>query len=205
VTHNQAHHNRHSTGSPHINLGTALFLDHAQRYHFAVILCEFINIQLPYQKTPTFLLPEPVPWLPPPRNSIFRSVSLIPYIRRLFCSGNNTDTILREFFGSCWYSGIGTLQERQNYLCAAKSAPWDKRKLAYDIGSQKTAPHLVPLRDATVKEIMDAERYWTEWMGMQDWMLGPRRPTSLDSGGIEEHICADGPIVNVSMKDERAT
>jgi hypothetical protein len=130
-------------------------------------------------------------------------VSWIPYICRLLCTGNDTDTILREFFGSCWYSGIGTLQERQ--ICAAKSAPWDEGKLAYDIGSQKTAPHLVPLRDVTVKEIMDAERYWTEWMGMQDWMLGPRRPTSLDSGGIEEHICADGRLVNVSMKDEWAT
>jgi hypothetical protein len=58
------------------------------------------------------------------------------------------------------------------------------------------------LRDAIVKEIMDAERYWTEWIGMQDWMLGPRRPTLLDSSRIEEHIYTDRPIVNVSIKDE---
>jgi hypothetical protein len=166
-----------------------------------------MNIRLPYQKIAVFppttsfpwLPPQANLWLPPPENlrlppprhlhippsgnSNSQPVSLVPYIRRLICTGHNTDLILREFFGSDWFSGIGRIheQEERNYLFAAKSADWHKVKLAYDISSEETAPFLVPLKEVTVKKIMDAERDWSEWLAMQDWAVGPRRPPSLDS------------------------
>jgi hypothetical protein len=117
------------------------------------------------------------------RNSNSQPVSLVPYIRRLICTGHNTDLILREFFGSGWSSGIGRIheQEERNYLFAAKSADWHNVKLAYDISSEETAPFLVPLKEVTVKKILDAECDWSEWLAMQDWAVGPRRPPSLDS------------------------
>jgi hypothetical protein len=88
-----------------------------------------------------------------------------------------------EFFGSGWSRGIGKIyeQEKRNYLFAAKSADWHKVKLAYDISSEKTAPFLVPLKEVTKKKIIDAERNWSEWLAMQDWAVGARRPPLLDS------------------------
>jgi hypothetical protein len=44
-------------------------------------------------------------------------------------------------------------------------------KLAYDIGTQETAPYLAPLRDVTEKEIKNAEDGWSDWLAMQDWMV----------------------------------
>lgn len=171
------------------------FLSHAQASLYVQALCTFMNIRLPYQKIPIFP-PTPssssFPWLPPPENLYFppsgntnllQPVSLIPYIRRLICTGYDTDLNLEKFFGTNWSSGIGTIhgKERRNYLNAAKSESWLNAKLVYDIGSEETVPFLVPLRGATEKEIIDAEREWGEWLAMQDWMVGPRRPPSLDA------------------------
>jgi hypothetical protein len=100
--------------------------------------------------------------------------------------GLDNNLNLEKFFGSGWSSGIGTMHgnERKNYLKAAKRS-WLEVKLAYDIGSEETVPFLVPLRGATEKEITDAGLDWSEWLAMQDWMLGPRRPHSLDAHGVE--------------------
>jgi hypothetical protein len=167
------------------------FLDHAQDSPYVQAVCAHINIRLPYQKITISPPTTSFPWLPPPKdpkippseNNDSQTVSLTPYIRRLICTGHDTDTILKEFFGSSWFSGLSKIheQEERNYLFAAKSADWLKVKMAYDIGSEETAPFLVPLRKVTVKKIMDAERDWSEWLAMQDWEVGFRRPPSLDA------------------------
>ena len=184
----------------------SFFLDHAQASPYVQALCTYMNIRLPYQKIAVFPPATTFPWLPPQANlwppppenlrlpsprhlqvppsgsSNSQPVSLVLYIRRLICTGHNTDLILREFFGSRWSSGIGRIheQEERNYLFAAKSTDWHNVKLAYDISSEETAPFLVSLKEATVEKISDAERDWSEWLAMQDWAVGPRRPLSLD-------------------------
>jgi hypothetical protein len=173
------------------------FLDHAQHSGPVQALSAFINIQLPYQKQPTPTIssssssprsggPE-IPHLrqpnPFPQSAAHaQAVSLIPYIRRLVATGHDTPAVLHGFFGDDWASGIGELHEaeRRNYLFAAKSTSWMKVKQAYDMSPEETVPFLRPLRDASEKEIQAAEAGWSEWLAMQDWMLGPRAPETMN-------------------------
>jgi hypothetical protein len=172
------------------------FLDHAQHSGPVQALSAFINIQLPYQKQPNPVLssssspraagPE-IPHLrqpnPFPQSAAHaQAISLIPYIRRLVATGHDTPAVLHGFFGDDWASGIGELHEaeRRNYLFAAKSTSWMKVKQAYDMSPEETVPFLRPLRDASEKEIQAAEAGWSEWLAMQDWMLGPRAPETMN-------------------------
>lgn len=109
------------------------------------------------------------------------AVSLTPYIRRLVATGQDSDGVLHGFFGDDFKKGIGELHEieRRNYLFAAKSTSWMKVKQAYDMSPEETCPFLHPLRDATEVEIQAAESTWSEWLAMQDWMLGPRSPEAM--------------------------
>lgn len=54
-----------------------------------------------------------------------------------------------------------------------------KVKQAYDMSADETCPFLSPLRDASETEIQAAEATWSEWLAMQDWMLGPRSPDKM--------------------------
>jgi hypothetical protein len=109
-------------------------------------------------------------------------VSLIPYIRRLVATGHDTPAVLHGFFGDDWLGGVGELHEieRRNFLFAAKSTSWMKVKQSYDMSPEETVPFLRPLRDASEKEIQAAEAGWSEWLAMQDWMLGPRAPETMN-------------------------
>lgn len=118
-------------------------------------------------------------------------VSLTPYIRRLIATGFDTPAVLHGFFGDAWSAGVGPLHEveRRNYLFASKSASWLKVKSVYDIGAGdggaggiggagggggQVCPWLSPLRRATDVELRAAEEGWSEWLAMQDWMVGER-------------------------------
>ncbi|KAH8908905.1 hypothetical protein BR93DRAFT_936477 [Coniochaeta sp. PMI_546] len=120
----------------------------------------------------------PSPQLPP-------HVTLLPYIRRLVATGFDYPAVLHGFFGDDWLTGIGPLheQERRNYLFAAKSDTWLTVKAAYDMGEEQSIPFLRPLQNVTEKEIVGAEVSWSEWLAMQDWMLGPREPVAQGPGG----------------------
>jgi hypothetical protein len=159
------------------------FLDHAQHTAPVRALAAYINIQLPHQKNPNPAssyapasslsdgsAPQPDP-----------QVSLIPYIRRLIATGHDSPGILHGFFGDDWMQGIGSIHEaeRRNYLFAAKSTSWMKVKQAYDMSPDESCPFLIPLREATEEEIQSAEATWSEWLAMQDWMLGPRAPDAM--------------------------
>ncbi|KAM0435076.1 hypothetical protein ACHAPT_003165 [Fusarium lateritium] len=165
------------------------FVDHAQYSAPVQTVAACVNILLPFQKgssppvTPTRSGPGPsasasgsIP-LGLPRTP----VTLIPYIRRLVVTGFDSPAVLHGFFGDDWLQGIGPVHEseRRNYLFAAKSDNWLKVKSQYDMADGQTVPFLRPLQNVTEEEIQGAESNWSEWLAMQDWMLGPRAPPDV--------------------------
>jgi hypothetical protein len=113
-------------------------------------------------------------------------VTLNPYIRRLVATGFDFPAVLHGFFGDDWAAGLGHLHEveRRNYLFAAKSASWLDVKSHYDMGDEQSIPFLRPLQNVTEKEIVNAESSWSEWLAMQDWMVGPRSIDNEAGGNI---------------------
>ena len=162
------------------------FLDHAQHSVPVQALSAFLNIRLPFQRQPypifnSFATAPPMPQ--PSSTSTHNSplpptVSLFPYIRRLVATGMDFPGVLHGFFGDDWGSGVGPLheQERRNYLFAAKSGGWASVKKDYDMPPLETVPFLRPLQAPVDAEIEAAERSWSEWLAMEDWMVGPRAP-----------------------------
>ncbi|CZT49638.1 uncharacterized protein RSE6_10516 [Rhynchosporium secalis] len=185
---------------PHFQNCLRFFLDHAQHESVVQALAAFLNIQLPFQKQPNPVISsnassprsagQDAPHLRQ-QNALHhqqtQAVSLLPYIRRLVVTGHDTPGILHGFFGDDWLAGIGQLHEveRRNYMFAAKSTNWLSVKQAYDMGPDETVPFLSPLKDAGEKEIQQAESTWSEWLAMQDWMLGPRSPEMRNSPRIK--------------------
>ncbi|KAL8644349.1 MAG: hypothetical protein Q9210_007299, partial [Variospora velana] len=117
----------------------------------------------------------------PPPNYSYTSISLVPYLRRLVVTGLDFPGVLHGFFGDDWASGVGPLheQERRNYLFAAKSGGWASVKKDYDMGPAETVPFMRPLQGAVGQEIEAAEKTWSEWLAMEDWMVGPRAPEGM--------------------------
>ena len=172
------------------------FLDHAQHDASVQALAALINICLPFQWTANPLMnatgqvPQAGPGsynLPWPRHGPVASargqtppvwVSLVPYIRRLIITGFDTQGVLHGFFGDDWRKGIGPVHEceRRNYLFAAKSVGWAKVKYQYDMSPYESVPFLKPLQDVQLAEIEGAEKTWSQWLAMEDWMVGPRAP-----------------------------
>ncbi|PGH22910.1 hypothetical protein AJ80_02959 [Polytolypa hystricis UAMH7299] len=168
------------------------FLDHAQHSVPVQALSSFLNIHLPFQRQPNPVFnsstnasamrsqggvsdPPPPPNMPP-------SVSLIPYLRRLVATGMDFPGVLHGFFGDDWVAGIGPLheQERRNFFFSAKSGGWAGVKKDYDILPLETVPFLRPLQGPVDSEIEIAEKSWSEWLAMEDWMIGPRAPDILN-------------------------
>ncbi|KAF4613413.1 hypothetical protein G7Y89_g15474 [Cudoniella acicularis] len=172
------------------------FLDVSQHQGPVQALAALINIQLPFQRSscPVMSLNSPSPRPTGPdlggqmrQSNLFAgnhnvgnpaAVSVIPYIRRLIITGHDSPAVLHGMFGDQWKVGIGSLHEceRRNYLFAAKSTSWMKVKQAYDMSPEETVPFMRPLTNVTEREIQAAESTWSEWLAMQDWMLGPRAP-----------------------------
>ncbi|KAL1957172.1 hypothetical protein VTO42DRAFT_6315 [Malbranchea cinnamomea] len=165
------------------------FLDRAQYSMPVQALATFLNIRLPFQRQPNpvynsamtqrpYLPGVSDPNYPPPPD-----VSLVPYLRRLVATGMDLPGVLHGFFGDEWVAGIGPLheQERRNYLFAAKSGGWAAVKRDYDILPLETIPFLRPLQGVAEAEIEAAERSWSEWLAMEDWMVGPRAPNLSES------------------------
>ena len=164
------------------------FLDHAQHDVLVQAFAAFVNILLPCQRPNNPVISSSgVP------RGLFRAemqsptseqptspptVSLVPYIRRLVVTGMDVPQVLHGFFGDDWIAGIGPQreQERRNYLFAAKSGGWAAVKRDYDMGDLESVPFLRPLQDPTDGEIEAAERTWSEWLALEDWMVGSRAP-----------------------------
>ncbi|KJZ75530.1 hypothetical protein HIM_04993 [Hirsutella minnesotensis 3608] len=154
------------------------FVDQAQHKDPVQAVAAFVNIKLPCQQPANLasLTREGSEGRKSEESSAH--VALVPYIRRLVATGFDTPAILHGFFGDDWPGGVGAIHEteRRNYLFAAKSDTWLKVKANYDMGDGQTVPFLRPLQGVTEVEIVNAESNWSEWLAMQDWMLGPRAP-----------------------------
>jgi len=177
------------------------FLDHAQHEAMVQAVAALVNICLPFQwpSNPVMNSNGYSPHgtgpgaynLPYPRHSPNPAgrggsaafVSLVTYIRRLVVTGFDKEGILHGFFGDDWRKGVGPLQEceRRNYLFAAKSVGWAKVKYQYDISPHETVPFIKPLENVQLAEIEGAEKMWSQWLAMEDWMIGPRAPDMDDS------------------------
>ena len=183
------------------------FIDHAQHDSYVQALAALLNICLPFQWMqnpvssttgfpPTTAAPGAYPFTYPrlpqmaqsPRGTAPAWVSLVPYIRRLVVTGFDGDGILHGFFGDDWRKGVGPIQEceRRNYLFAAKSVGWAKVKYQYDISPYETVPFLRPLQQVQLVEIERAEKLWSQWLAMEDWMIGPRAPESMDDAPADD-------------------
>lgn len=158
------------------------FLEKAQHHGSVQAVAAFMNIQLPFQKLPYTASANSPRGGTPAVHPHPASISLLPYIRRLVVTGQDTPPVLHWFFGDDWRGGIGELheQERRNYMFAAKSTSWLEVKRMYDMSDNETAPCLRSLANATEKEIQAAEAGWSEFLAMQDWMIGPRAPDSIN-------------------------
>ncbi|KAH7094414.1 hypothetical protein FB567DRAFT_3002 [Paraphoma chrysanthemicola] len=177
------------------------FLDHAQYETGVQAVAALINICLPFQWTSNPIMnssgPLPhssgsaaynQPW--PRQGPITNSrgqpapawVSLVPFIRRLIITGMDKEGIMHGFFGDDWKKGVGPVHEceRRNYLFAAKSVGWAKVKCQYDMSPHESVPFLKPLQDVQLAEIEGAEKTWSQWLAMEDWMVGPRAPDAED-------------------------
>ncbi|OLN84434.1 hypothetical protein CCHL11_08234 [Colletotrichum chlorophyti] len=176
------------------------FLDHAQHTGPIQAVAAFVNIQLPFQRAHNPVLSSkqngssspagPGPSTPSTARAAGKlplgaqvpgaatHTTLTPYIRRLVATGFDLPGVLHGFFGDDWVAGVGPMHEaeRRNYLFAAKSETWLKVKSHYDMDGEQQIPFLRPLQNVTEKEIESAEASWSEWLAMQDWMLGPRAP-----------------------------
>ncbi|TQS33612.1 hypothetical protein Golomagni_06036 [Golovinomyces magnicellulatus] len=148
---------------PNYQACVRFFVDESQHTAHVQALAALINIQLPHQK---------------PQSSSQKSPSLVPYVRRLVVTGSDSATILSGFFGENFSAGIGQIlkSERRNYLLAAKSDTWLRVKASYDMEDGQVVPFLRPLQFVDDREIVGAEGSWSDWLAMQDWMIGPREP-----------------------------
>jgi hypothetical protein len=180
------------------------FVDKAQHEYQIQATAAFINIRLPFQwATNPVVSSAPLPIAPaagpaaynlplPRQGPVMGSrgqgdpawVSLVPYIRRLIVTGMDTEGIMHGFFGDDWRKGVGPVQEceRRNYLFTAKSGGWAHVKAQYDMSAHESVPFLTPLQNVQLAEIQAAERSWSKWLAMEDWMVGPRAPDAEDQG-----------------------
>jgi hypothetical protein len=69
---------------------------------------------------------------------------------------------------------------------AAKSVGWAKVKYQYDMSPHESVPFLKPLQDVQLAEIEGAEKTWSQWLAMEDWMVGPRAPDAEDTQAEQE-------------------
>jgi hypothetical protein len=185
------------------------FLDHAQHETMVQAVAALVNICLPFQwpnnpvlNSSGYAPPVAGPGaysLPYPRHGQLPTghrgagipnVSLVTYIRRLVVTGFDKEGVLHGFFGDDWRKGVGPLQEceRRNYLFAAKSVGWAKVKYQYDISPHETVPFIKPLQNVQLAEIEGAEKTWSQWLAMEDWMVGPRAPEHMEDSIREESI-----------------
>ncbi|EED12233.1 conserved hypothetical protein [Talaromyces stipitatus ATCC 10500] len=160
------------------------FVNVAQHRPLAQSIAAHINILLPYQRAESPSNSQNQSGSTDQQQSESQLFSLIPYIRRLVVTATDTPVVMQELFGDGWLRGVGAIlsQERINYLFSAKSGGWLKTKAQYDILPYETVPFLRPLRDPQEEELRAAEARWSEWLAMEDWMVGPRSPFEDSSG-----------------------
>lgn len=153
------------------------FLTRAQFDHQVQSIANLVNIRLPFQLAPNG---QTGVFLQHDNRLVCEAYhrNISSFLRRLVVTALDSPDVLQQWFGNEWEVGIKPIhqQERMNYLLASKSGGWILVKQTYDILPDETVPFVRPLRDATEDEIRSAENLWSEWLAMEDWMIGPRWP-----------------------------
>lgn len=171
------------------------FMEVAQHKEHVQMVTAFTNIRLPFEKRQ--LGQDTTPYAassssrPQTHNQTREAKTLLlPYIRRLVATGFDGPDILELFFGPHWVQGIGSFHEveRRNFLFACKSSNWLTVKSAYDMEDGQVLPFLRTLKDPTVREIDNANKSWSEWLALQDWLVGPLSPSEGEAGIKEEEM-----------------
>ncbi|CAG8220456.1 unnamed protein product [Penicillium salamii] len=158
----------------HYNRCALHFTNYGQFAPVVQSLAALMNIRLPYQR-----LSHPVETsMSPGSTTPSQFAPLRQYIRRLIITAQDSPANLWNFFGDAWEAGLSCIlkEERANYLFTAKSSGWASTKIAYDILPDEQTPFLRPLRNPSEDEIQTAEVQWSEWLAMEDWMIGARTP-----------------------------
>ncbi|KAF2161542.1 hypothetical protein M409DRAFT_69656 [Zasmidium cellare ATCC 36951] len=197
------------------------FIDHAQHEPATQAVCALTNIRLPFQWLGNPVTASTPPQSSQGGNFNFNAyqrqgsnyqspqgrgnndrptnfVSPVPYIRRLVVTGFDKPAILHGFFGDDYLKGVmpHVECERRNYLFAAKHGGWRTCKKQYDSGSggghDETLPFMKPLDEAKMEELTAAEKAWSSWLAMEDWMVGPRAPEDEDAPRTHSHRASGG-------------
>ena len=62
------------------------------------------------------------------------------------------------------------------------------------MGADESVPFMKPLDEAKMEELTCAEKAWSGWLAMEDWMVGPRAPDESAEGSrvdaYNEHMHA---------------
>ena len=66
------------------------------------------------------------------------------------------------------------------------------------MGSDESVPFMKPLDEAKIEELNAAEKAWSGWLAMEDWMVGPRAP---EEGAEHGRGQADGGAERSSRND----
>lgn len=54
------------------------------------------------------------------------------------------------------------------------------------MNAEETVPFLKPLQSVRDEELDAAEKSWSSWLAMEDWMIGPRAPPG--GGDVDEEM-----------------
>lgn len=66
------------------------------------------------------------------------------------------------------------------------------------MGADESVPFMKPLDEAKMEELTGAEKAWSGWLAMEDWMVGPRAPdesaegSRVDAYNDHSHAPANG-------------
>jgi len=57
-------------------------------------------------------------------------------------------------------------------------------KYQYDMDARQTVPWMQTPQNVQESEIQNAERTWSSWLALEDWMIGPRAPGEEEEGEV---------------------
>lgn len=67
------------------------------------------------------------------------------------------------------------------------------------MGGDETVPFMKPLEEARMEELTAAEKAWSGWLAMEDWMVGPRAPQEESGAEASRYAPVASPAVGGHM------
>ena len=56
------------------------------------------------------------------------------------------------------------------------------------MGADESVPFMKPLDEARMEELTAAEKAWSGWLAMEDWMVGPRAPDDTSASSSQAQM-----------------